>query len=162
MKTYIIDLFNLIHKDNEIKQLFKTDMNNGINAMAAKISIFAAKYTSYKFKLILDGSNYSVSKYSHNIKFVESDHKTADTVIKENISKIKNTSNTIVVSSDTEVYNYARVHACTALLSEEFLNKIIIKHNNTKKFKSKRNNEKPNRVTKKEYQEFLEIFGGNE
>jgi predicted RNA-binding protein with PIN domain len=165
MKVFLIDTFNLIHKDKESKSLFLQDVNSGISSIASKISLYAQKYKSWKFKLILDGSNYSPIKPSANIVFVESENLNADNKIKELIQTGKNKKNIKVVSSDTEVFNYARLYACDVITSEEFLKKFLQKSNNSSfgknNFKNK-SHEKPTRPSKKEYNELLKVFKEND
>ncbi len=165
MKVFIIDTFNLIHKDEQITQLFRNDMNSGISAIAGKISAFANRYKSYKFKLVLDGAGYNPLKPSPNIIFIESSDTNADNKIKELIRKTKNTKHIKVVSSDTEVYNFAKANACDVITSEDFSKKIIFENptSKTQKYSSgKKNSEKPTRPTKAEMKELLDAFKEND
>jgi predicted RNA-binding protein with PIN domain len=160
MKLFIIDAFNLIHKDKESSQIFKNNMDTGISAIAAKISLYAQRYRAYKFKLVLDGNNYNPAKSSANISFIESGNINADNKIRELINKSKNKSQLTIISSDTEVYNFARINACNVMISEDFLAKIKLQTANSSvtKLSKKTKSEKPTRPSKKEYNELLEAF----
>ena len=163
MKTYIIDALNVIHKEPSLRNLLSGNMNNALNGLIQKISLFASRYKSYKFKLIADGSNYELTNPYINIKVITSGNIKADTVIKEKIDKSKNKKNITVVSSDTEVYNYGKINSCTVRTSEEFLNLLNPSSKKTTGSatpKDKRTaKEKPSKPSRREVEEFLKLFG---
>lgn len=61
---------------------------------------------------------------SHKVKIIYSNAETADSVIKYDISHAKNPRNLYVISSDNEIYSFAKVCSCKAQTSEEFLDEI--------------------------------------
>ena len=163
MKTYLIDALNVIHKEPSLRNLLRSDMNNALNGLIQKISLFASRYKSYKFKLVIDGSNYELNNPYLNIIVITSGKRKADHIIKDRIDKAKNKKNITVVSSDTEVYNYGKVNACTVRTSEEFttlLNPVSKKRPGSKSGKNSRTGkEKPTKPSKQEVEEFLKLFG---
>jgi predicted RNA-binding protein with PIN domain len=160
MKTYIIDALNLIHKEPSLRNLLRGDMNNALNGLIQKVSLFASRYKSYKFKIVIDGSNYELTNPYMNIKVITSGKRKADPLIKELIDKAKNKRSLTIVSSDTEVYNYGKVNACTVKTSEEFLSIMEPpKPNISNKDIPKGSREKPSKPSRKEVDEFLKLFG---
>lgn len=163
MKTYIIDALNVIHKEPSLRNLLGGNMNNALNGLIQKISIFASRYKSYKFKLVIDGSNYDLTNPYMNINVITSGNQKADNVIKKRIDKTKNKKNITVVSSDIEVYNYGKVNACTVRTSEEFINLLNPapkKRKGSELPKNKKTDkEKPSKPSKQEVEEFLKLFG---
>lgn len=117
------------------------------------------KYSSYRFKVFFDGFNTGIVSPSHRIQTKNSGAKTADDNLKKSISAVKSPANKIVVTSDTEVHNFARVHGIAVITSEEFLRQIN-GEGTARKTKTKNipKNEKPIASGKKEIREFLELF----
>lgn len=114
--------------------------------------------------IIIDGAAGNLNKYNQNISLVESQNNTADNKIKEIIEKSQNKSSFVVVSSDTEVYNYAKMNVVAVMTSTEFI-KIISEYSQNVPSNLKGNSsgnrgkkEKPNSATKKEMLEFKELF----
>jgi len=114
--------------------------------------------------IIIDGAAGNLNKYNQNISLIESQNNTADNKIKEIIEKSQNKSSFIVVSNDTEVYNYAKMNVVTVMTSTDFI-KIISEYSPNVPINSKGNSsgkrnkkEKPNSPTKKEMLEFKELF----
>jgi predicted RNA-binding protein with PIN domain len=159
MKQYFIDGNNVIHKSSFLKQKFSQSPEIACNSLLAMIDTAFDKYSSYRFKVFFDGFNTGIVSPSHRIQTKNSGAKTADENLKKSISAIKSPANKIVVTSDTEVHNFARVHGVAVITSEEFLRQIS-GGSPARKSKSKKNqkNEKPSASGKKEIREFLELF----
>jgi predicted RNA-binding protein with PIN domain len=59
-------------------------------------------------------------------KIIYSENKTADSLIKENIERIKNRKNIILVTSDNELKNFGKACGCTIVSSKDF-GKVLTK-----------------------------------
>lgn len=164
MKTYIIDALNLVHKSPSLRGLVSQSKEKAISGLANEISIFFARYQSYKAVLVVDGTITAINKFSKNITIIESQNNTADDKIKEIINKSQKKSDFVVVSSDTEVYNFAKMNVVDVMISEDFLklinsNKSQLSNKSNKTDSNRNNSGKPSGVSKKEIREFKELFG---
>ncbi len=121
MWHYILDAFNIIHKSKELKELMDFSPEAGGMGLVKLLDSILNKYPSYKFTVIFDGKWDNVYSRNKNIKIKMSGALPADDLIRELIKIDKRPSNCVVVSSDMEIYNFARLYACTAMKSEDFL-----------------------------------------
>lgn len=166
MKTYILDALNVINYSPTLRQLLNISKENSVSALCSELSTFLLKYPSYKCIVVVDGNLQSINKYNQNISLVESQNNTADDKIKEIFSKITNKNNIVIVSTDTEVYNFARMNATDAMTSNDFLNLISDnkKHEPSKNKAIKGNvkNDKPKSASKKDINFFKELFSNDD
>lgn len=150
MKTYFIDGNNLMGKIPSMKTKMKTDKVGVREELALKLDrTFIG--TNNKVVLFLDGFLSEIIK-TNKTRIIYSDSKPADIVIKNQIDLSKNPRNIVVVSSDNEVYNYAKKCYCEALKAEEFIVKF---------FRTAEEKEETGRIQALERQkdEFKKIFG---
>lgn len=153
MKTFILDSNNLIHKIPELKKIFSG------NAESAQLSLIESVKTkvnkNYKLIFVFDGFG-SVKR-----SYVEySGNKTADDVIRKYIEDNYNRKTICVVSSDAEIQRLAKVCGCEVKNSEVFwkeINPSPTKDKNINQLLYK-DNEKPDRISKKELDEFKKYF----
>lgn len=118
MITYLIDGNNVIGKDRQLNKIHKNDPTASREGLVFRVDRWAA---SKKIKVVIffDGHpKFAINSTSAEIRY--SGNKTADELIKSAIDQQRNTLNVFVISSDTEVFNYARVSRCNPVLSEEF------------------------------------------
>ena len=118
MKHFIIDGNNLIGKIKNIKKLQNKDRQTAREKLAYLIeNYFQGK--KVKVSLHFDGFQNSVIRI-HGVKIIYSEDKTADEKIKTEISASKNPRNVIVITSDNNIKEFARVCSASVILSEEF------------------------------------------
>ena len=154
--TIIIDGNNLIHKIPHLKKLFLKDMEAAQSALIE--SVKSSKAKADKLLIVFDGSgeiNRPEVIYSKNV--------TADEVIRKKIESFSNTKLLRVISSDYDIMNFAKACGCEVSKSEDFW-----KLNNAFKSPAKGRNinqnyiyedlEKPERLSKKEIDEFKKYF----
>lgn len=118
MQHYIIDGNNLIGKIKELIILQKKNKQ----ATREKIAFLIEKYFAgkkQKVTLHFDGHPNIPIKIFH-AKIVYSENKTADEKIKDQISNINNRKSLIVVTSDLNIKEFAKVCGCKVISSEEF------------------------------------------
>ncbi len=118
MQKYIIDGNNLIGKIKSLHNLQKDDKQ----LVREKLSFLIDNYfhnKKFKVSLHFDGHPNLPIKMS-TIKIIYSQNRTADEKIKEEISSYKNPKNIIVITSDNNLKEFARVCSCSVISSEEF------------------------------------------
>jgi predicted RNA-binding protein with PIN domain len=118
MKKYIIDGNNLVGKIKSVANIQKRDKQESREKIAHLIDRFFTNKKNVVF-LHFDGfenRNITVDK----VKIIYSENVTADEKIKKQIEGEKNNRNTIVVSSDNGIKNFAKVCSCEIILSEDF------------------------------------------
>ena len=118
MKHYIIDGNNLIGKISAIKKFQKSRKQTS----RGKLAFLLGRYFSNQknsVTLHFDGHLNETIKV-RGIKIKYSGSKIADDKIKLEIEKSKNPKNIIVVTSDNNVAEFARVCSCQVIKSEDF------------------------------------------
>ncbi len=118
MLTYIIDGNNLIGKISYLMNLQRKDKQ----ASREKLIYMLDRYYSNKktnVTLHFDGySNLGIN--SLKMKIVYSENLLADDKIKKQISQSETTRNIIVVTSDLNLSQFAKVCSCKVISSDEF------------------------------------------
>ncbi len=148
MLHYIIDGNNLIGKIKHFSSLQKKDKQS----TREKLVFYLERYFSSKkaqVTLHFDGfANLPIN--SQKIKIIYSENKIADQKIKQQIEKSKTPRNLIVVSSDNNIKEFARVCSAKTLSSEDFALEIQ---------KEKNVNEESERIKEiNNVEEFKRIF----
>ncbi len=118
MLHYIIDGNNLIGKIKQIVSLQNKDKQAAREKLAFNIDKY---FISKKAKVTLhfDGFENSPIK-TQRIKIMYSEDKTADQKIKKQIEDSKSRKQLIVVSSDNNIKEFARVCSAKTISSEDF------------------------------------------
>lgn len=125
MKRFIIDANNVLHKHPLWRKVVAETPGAARTALVEALVPYARRYPSYRFLLVFDGESNTNAALPTAIRAVSaSGGRTADDLIRAEIRAERSPDRCVVVSSDTEVYNSARAHACTAMTSEEFLREI--------------------------------------
>ena len=149
MKHIIIDGNNLIGKINSLHRLQNKDKQQSRIKLAFLIdNYFQGK--NIKVTIHFDGYEQQPIKLN-NCKIIYSQNRIADDRIKQQIETSSNAKNIIVVTSDNNLREYARVCSCSLQKSEEFANEL--KENNI--------DDEAERVNKmsNDIEEFKKIFG---
>jgi hypothetical protein len=118
MKKYFIDGNNLIGKIKSVANIHAKDKQ----ASREKIAYLVDRYfTNKKIIVFLHFDGFENRKIKVNtIKIVYSENLSADEKIKKQIELEKNNRNTVVVSSDNGIKDFAKVCGCNIILSEDF------------------------------------------
>lgn len=122
MKHYIIDGNNLLGKIPSFKNLQKSNKQ----ASREKLAFLLGRYFVNKkvsVDLHFDGYLNEVIKVS-GMKINYSGSLTADERIKKEIERNKNPKNLTVVTSDSNLVEFARVCSCSVIKSEDFAKQI--------------------------------------
>ena len=118
MLHYIIDGNNVIGK---IPELFALQKNDKQRSREQLVFLLQRYFRDKKINLTLHFDGYANSPLPLSKgKIVYSENRTADSLIKENIERIKNRKNIILVTSDNELINFGRACGCTIISSKDF------------------------------------------
>lgn len=151
MKSYLIDGNNLMGKINNIKKIQGKDKQLARERLVMLIEKYFNK-RNVKVYLHFDGFPNTPLSLS-NGKIIYSENYKADKKIKEQIEITKNRKNLIVISSDHEIQDFARVCSCDVLSSEGFAKELISK---------KDINEEEKRIKAiNDIEEFKKLFGAD-
>ncbi len=151
---YIIDGYNLIHA---IPSLKKTLAHDGETARELLIHSIAQLTHRKKFRctIVFDGTSpQNSTKHSNHapVHVIFSSPRNADANIKQIIEHSKNRSLLVIVSSDREILNFAKVCSCQTHTSNYFANLL----SETSDAVSEKSDEP---LSKSQIDEWLKIFG---
>ena len=124
MRHYIIDGNNLIGKIGLLQNLQKKNKQASREKLAFILESYFLGEPNNKVSLHYDGFPGDSIKVQ-NIRIIYSGKKTADDEIKSQIEQEKNRRNLIIVSSDLNLKEFARVCGCGWKACEEFSKEII-------------------------------------
>jgi predicted RNA-binding protein with PIN domain len=164
MKVFILDANNIIHKESTLKKLFETSPNGATTGFLHLIEQYSSRYPSYKFHIFFDSIQQLLPKFSSITLYSSSNNEDADTLIRKYLEKATLNPNFVVVSSDLEVQSSARRFNIKTLSSKDFLALLTatLPNANATTTSNKKSSvgigEKPNRITKREMNEFKELF----
>ena len=127
MEHFIIDGYNVIHA---MPALRKTLAHDAQTARELLIHSIAQLTHQRKFRctIVFDGSSpANSSKQSPHapVHVVYSFPHSADTKIKQMIEQSKNRLSLVIISSDREILNFARVCSCHTHTSKHFANLLL-------------------------------------
>jgi predicted RNA-binding protein with PIN domain len=123
MKQYIIDGNNLIGKLPSLMILKKKDKQRSREKLAFMIDNY---FNQKKAKVFLHFDGHPKESIRiNNASIVYSKNLTADEMIKNQVGKSKNPKNIIVITSDNNLTEYARVCSSTVIKCEEFSKDIL-------------------------------------
>lgn len=127
MKKYIIDGNNLIGKIQSLTNLQKKDKQASREKLAHLVDRY---FTNKKVEVILNFDGFANRKISvSRTKLVYSDKISADEKIKKQIEAEINKRNIVVISSDNNVREFAKVCGCEVISSEDFGKEITKSQN---------------------------------
>lgn len=127
MKKYLIDGNNVIGKIPSLVNLQKKDKQASRERLAHLVDRF---FTNKKVSVFLHFDGFANQKIKTNrTKIFYSDKISADEKIKEQIESERNKRNLVVVSSDMNVREFAKVCGCDVNSSEDFGKEITKSRN---------------------------------
>jgi len=122
MLHYIIDGNNVIGKIPTLKKLQAKDRQMSREKLAFMFQRYFGKRNA-KVSLHFDGHPKDVIKIS-KVKITYSNNLTADEMIKKEIETSNNPRNLVVITSDSNLKDFARKCSCKIISSEEFSKQI--------------------------------------
>lgn len=151
---YIIDGYNLLHEIPTLKKLLASD---AMMAREQLIDIIAHLTMKKKFRctVVFDGAKPNLQNFPASntpIHVVYAFPLSADDKIRDMIEKSKTRTSLVIVSSDHEILNFARVCSCTTHTSKYFKRML---------FEESGKGEEKDQVSlsKEQVKEWLKIFG---
>ncbi|MBI5403190.1 MAG: NYN domain-containing protein [Ignavibacteriae bacterium] len=153
MKIVIIDSNNLIHKVPDFRKMFNENPESAQLALVESVKTKVNR--NYRLIFVFDGFGRvkkNCVEYSGNKK--------ADDVIRKYIEDNYMTKTLCIVSSDAEIKRLAKICGCEVMNSEAFwkeINPSSLKNKNINQLLYK-DGEKPDRISKKELDEFKKYF----
>jgi len=153
MRTIVIDCNNLIHKIPAYKKKFREQKDAVALSLIESVK---SKFNHNKIIFVFDGfSDIQINNVIFSGKI------TADEIIRKYIEENYYREPVSIVSSDTGITNLAKICGCEVKSSEEFWKEL--KPSPKKKDKNINqlfypDGEKPDRITKKELDEFKKHF----
>jgi predicted RNA-binding protein with PIN domain len=125
MIHYLIDGNNLFGKIKSLTSLSKKKKEDEREQLVFLLDRF---YYGRNCKVFLyfDGFQ-KIAIRSHKMKIIYSNSEQADTIIKQDISQAKNPKNFFVISSDLEIFDFARACGCNVKTSDEFYKEMNTK-----------------------------------
>ncbi len=156
MKTIIIDSNNLIHKIEYLKSLFAKDKESAQVSLVETIKARLNK--NEKVVFVFDG----FGKPGRS-DVIFSNDKSADEIIRKKIENFNFHRKLKIVSSDRDITDFAKVCGCEVQSSEAFWDEInreksVTEGKNINQYYIYDKPEKPDRLTKKELDEFRKYF----
>jgi predicted RNA-binding protein with PIN domain len=122
MKHFIIDGNNVIGKITALKKLQLKDKQTSREKLAFMLQRYFGKRNA-KISLHFDGHPKDVIKIL-KVKTTYSNNLTADEMIKKEIETSNNPRNLVVITSDSNLKDFARKCSCQIISSEEFSKQI--------------------------------------
>jgi predicted RNA-binding protein with PIN domain len=148
MRHYIIDGNNLIGKIGALQNLQKKNKQSSREKLAFILESYFLGKQNIKVSLHFDGFSGESIKVQ-NIRIIYSGKRTADDEIKSQIEQEKNRRNLIVVSSDHNLIEFARVCGCGWKACEDFSKEI---------FNSSLEDEEQKKIDEMNNDEFKRLF----
>lgn len=125
MKHYILDANNIAYRHPGLRSVIAATPEALATAFAGLLAAYVQRYPSYRFTVVFDGATAGAAGLPSAVSVrCAAAHEAADDVIRTLVRSETAPASCVVVSSDTEVYNFARAHACTAMTADAFLREI--------------------------------------
>ena len=152
MEHFLIDGYNLIYSNESLKNLLKNYPVEARERLVQMVSDFIGR-KKINATIIFDGAEEVLKKHKprEHIRVIYSYMHSADTEIKNLIDASKNKKKLMIVSSDNEIQNYAKVCGAKFMRSQEFI--AILKSKRTETEFHKKSD-----LTKGEVDYWLKIF----
>lgn len=154
MQHFILDGYNLIHAMPALKKTLAHDAQSAREMLIHSVARLTHR-KKFRCTIVFDGSPPSNAvKQSPNapIHVVYSSPQNADAKIKQMIEQSKHRSLLVIVSSDREILNFAKVCSCQTHTSKHFAN-LLSQTNDVSTEKS----DTP--LSQSQIDEWLKIFG---
>lgn len=154
MQHFILDGYNLIHAMPALKKTLAHDAQSAREMLIHSVARLTHR-KKFRCTIVFDGSPPSNTvKQSPNapIHVVYSSPQNADAKIKQMIEQSKHRSLLVIVSSDREILNFAKVCSCQTHTSKHFAN-LLSQTNDVPTEKS----DTP--LSQSQIDEWLKIFG---
>jgi predicted RNA-binding protein with PIN domain len=123
----VIDGYNLIFHFPDLRKWMERDLEGARNELIRRVGSYAFSKRC-EFILVFDGdSRHSqVQSVKSNVKVLFSRHpEKADTLIKRLIDQQSKKKRLLIVTSDTEIANYAKLYGCSVQAARHFVKLVL-------------------------------------
>jgi predicted RNA-binding protein with PIN domain len=156
-RVYLIDGYNLLHQFPELRKKMEYDLENARNSLLARLSGFALS-KGVLLSVVFDGAGEpdpaSSGGRSVRVRFSRPPEK-ADPLIKKMIAERKRDEELILVSSDRDIGDYARLCGVKVESSQSFAQLM------ERQPESPSDAHRTDRtMSEREMQEWMNLFGG--
>jgi predicted RNA-binding protein with PIN domain len=165
MQHFILDAHNIMHKDPAMKRLMDVSLTDARQALVSLVESVAQKRADAYFSVVFDGVNAGVASSLRNVVIRETRRfQEADEIIKDLVRREESPRLATVVSSDTEVHNFAKLSGCAVKSSEAFLRELRASAGRGAKSSPEEKrlavHDKPTHVSRAEIEALKKLFGG--
>ena len=165
MQHFILDAHNIMHKDPTMKRLMDVSLTDARQALVSLVEGVAIRRADAYLSIVFAGVNAGVASPLRNVVIRETRRfQEADEIIKDLVRREDSPRLTTVVSSDTEVHNFAKLSGCGVKSSEAFLRELrsSAAHGAKSSPQEKRLavQDKPTNVSRAEIEALKKLFGG--
>lgn len=164
MQNVILDAHNIMHKDASMKRQMDSSLTGARQSLVYLVEGLARKRPDVTYTLVFDGVNAAVLSALPNVVIRETRRfQEADDVIKDLVRQQERPYLTTVISSDTEVHNFAKRSGCIVKSSESFLREARTSVSGAKSSpqdKRLATDDKPTHVSRSEIEVMKKLFGG--
>jgi predicted RNA-binding protein with PIN domain len=165
MQHFILDAHNIMHKDPAMKRLMDVSLTDARQALVSLVESVAQKRADAYFSVVFDGVNAGVASSLRNVVIRETRRfQEADEIIKDLVRREESPRLATVVSSDTEVHNFAKLSGCAVKSSEAFLRELHASAGRLAKSSPEEKrlavHDKPTHVSRAEIEALKKLFEG--
>lgn len=124
MQHFIIDGYNVVHTIPSLKKTLAHDADTARELLIQSVAQLTHR-RKFRCTIVFDGSppaNSSKQSPHAPVHVMYSFPHSADAKIKQIIEQSKNRSSLVIISSDREILNFARVCSCQTHTSKHFAN----------------------------------------
>ena len=162
MLHYILDAHNIMHKDPTMKRQMDSSLTTARQTLLSLVESYARRRRDILFTIVFDGVNAGVQRKEENVNVRETRRfQEADEVIKDLVRLEERTQRVTVISSDTEVHNFAKLSGCTVKSANAFLRELRSESGTKPTPEARRlaSTDKPDSVSRSEMEAMKRLFG---
>jgi predicted RNA-binding protein with PIN domain len=153
-RQYLIDGYNLIYQFPELRKLLERDLESARERLISRLSSFAIE-ENVEVMVIFDGDTRipenSIKRQGVKVVFSKMPEK-ADPVIKRLIDSKSDSDDMVLVSSDLEIVNYAKLNSVSVVSSRSFANDLTVNSTRDKEKKYEHT------MSPEELEEWMRLF----
>jgi predicted RNA-binding protein with PIN domain len=162
MLHYILDAHNIMHKDAVMKRQMDSSLTTARQTLLSLVEQYARRRRDILFTIVFDGVNAAVQRQEINVNVRETRRfQEADEVIKDLVRLEEQTRRVTVISSDTEVHNFAKRSGCNVQSAPTFLRELRSDNGSKPTPEARRlaSTDKPDHVSRAELEAMKRMFG---
>lgn len=151
-----------MHKDATMKRQMDSSLTTARQTLVMLVETYARRRRDILFTIVFDGVNAAVQRQEVNVNIRETRRfQEADEVIKDLVRLEEQTRRVTVVSSDTEVHNFAKLSGCNTMSANALLRELRSEGGTKPTPEARRlaSTDKPESVSRSEIEAMKRMFG---